>query len=274
MEMMNLKKKVLTPKKEKSEMKALSFGIAICVCAALSSSLAGDEKAQSVKEDALKRQQEYEKELAAEGGIVVEPYSGRYVVIVNNQTRIDEKDFFEPDRGIEDLFNYPVLVVKPGADLKKAGLVITISDNKTAPSLLVAPETPWAGVNVFALATDDPDKKVLVSRLQKEIWRAFLFVCGAANSNMQPCIMRPIFRAKDLDEFPVSQPCPDPIGKVMQMANRLGIAEKNMTTYRDACTQGWAPAPTNDVQRKIWEQIKKPESRWQKDFGGKDGKSK
>lgn len=214
--------------------------------------------------------------IAAEGGLVTEPYVGKCIMIVNNQKRIPSKDFFAKDKGIEDLFGYPVRIVAQGSDLKEAGLVITVSDNETAPSILIAPEAPWAGVNIHAIATDNPKPDVLRARLQKEIWRAFMFVCGAANSSMQPCIMRPILRAKDLDDHPVCQPCPEPINKVMQMANHLGIHEKNVTTYRDACEQGWAPAPTNDVQKKIWEQYKKPETRWQKDFGGKkgDGKSK
>ena len=27
------------------------------------------------------------------------------------------------------------------------------------------------------------------------------------------------------------------------------------STYRKACREGWAPAPTNDVQKAIWEDI-------------------
>jgi len=32
-------------------------------------------------------------------------------------------------------------------------------------------------------------------------------------------------------------------------------------TYRRACHLGWAPPPTNDVQRAIWEKIKAEKER-------------
>jgi hypothetical protein len=29
-----------------------------------------------------------------------------------------------------------------------------------------------------------------------------------------------------------------------------------MTTYRNAVMEGWAPAPTNDIQRAVWDAVK------------------
>lgn len=195
-------------------------------------------------------------EIAAEGGLVVKPYKGKYVVIVNNQDRVSPDKFFAPDGGIEGLFNYPVIVIGKNESMPKAGIVVTVSDNSSAPSLLIAPEVPWAGVNVAALATDKPKQDVLESRLQKEIFRAFLFSCGVANSEIQPCLMRPILHAKDLDKSPLTQPGPSAIAPVMETASRLGIFEKTICTYREACQLGWAPSPTNEVQRAIWEKVK------------------
>lgn len=191
----------------------------------------------------------------AEGGILNVQYTGKYVVIVNNQKRIAEKDFFAPERGIDDLFDFPLKIVPPGTPTKDAGLVITVSDNPTAPSLLVAPEAPWAGINVYALASDKPTEKVLVSRFQKELWRAFMYACGAANSLMQPCVMRQILSVKELDLHPVAMPCPDSLGRVMTTAKRLGIKQREYATYKEACEAGWAPQPTNDVQRTIWDKV-------------------
>ena len=36
----------------------------------------------------------------------------------------------------------------------------------------------------------------------------------------------------------------------------MGFAPYRRTTYKRACKEGWAPAPTNDFQRAVWEKIK------------------
>jgi hypothetical protein len=41
----------------------------------------------------------------------------------------------------------------------------------------------------------------------------------------------------------------------------LGVTPAEMTTYRKACREGWAPAPTNDIQKAIWEQVKADKER-------------
>ena len=40
-----------------------------------------------------------------------------------------------------------------------------------------------------------------------------------------------------------------------------GVTSSVMTTYKSACEQGWAPAPTNDVQKAIWERAKSDKER-------------
>lgn len=191
--------------------------------------------------------------IAEAGGLVAKPYKGKYVYIVNDQKRVAEKDFFaEESKSIGGLFQYPVRIVAPKTELERPGLTITISDNDQAPSLLVAPEIPWAGINVKPLAADNPKPEVLVARLQKEIWRAFMFACGAANSVMQPCVMRQVSCNADLDRHTNIVPCPDSLPRIFATAQLLGIEQPYSCTYREACQQGWAPSPTNDVQKKIW----------------------
>jgi hypothetical protein len=36
----------------------------------------------------------------------------------------------------------------------------------------------------------------------------------------------------------------------------MGIKPARMTTYRKACEEGWAPMPTNSVQKAIWDEVK------------------
>lgn len=191
--------------------------------------------------------------VAACGGYVTRPLEGRSIVIVNEQKRVPEGEFFKANASIADLFQYSVRIVPPGTDVGKEALVITLSDNDTAPALLVAPEVPWAGVNVGALAADKPTDAKLAERLRKEIWRAFMYACGAANSPNQPCVMRPIFGLRDLDGKDVAVPNPDSLMRVEQTAAALGVAKVRQCLYSQACQEGWAPPPTNDVQKAIWQ---------------------
>ena len=197
-------------------------------------------------------------EIAADGGIITKPYKGKYVYVVNGQKRVAAKDLLVKEGGIEGLFNFPVRLVDSGVKMENAGVIVQVNDSPTAPSLLVAPEAAWAAVNVAALATDKPKPEVLKSRIQKEVYRAFLFACGVANSEVQPCLMRTIKHAKDLDRSPVMQPGPSAVMPVMASANQLGIFERVQMTYRDACQEGWAPQPTNDVQKTIWKEVHNP----------------
>ena len=199
--------------------------------------------------------QDEKAQLAKEGGLIQKPYRGKYIVIVNNQNRIAADDFFSPGDSIEDIFNFPVKVVGKGGKIENAGVIVQVNDNATAPALLVAPEANWAGVNVAALATDKPSAEILKSRVQKEVMRAYLYAAGVANSEIQPCLMRPVRNARDLDKCAVKQPGPSAVGPVMNTASQLGIFEKTVMTYKEACQQGWAPAPTNDVQKAIWDKV-------------------
>ena len=195
--------------------------------------------------------------IKAEGGLVTKPYSGRYIVIENAQKTIAENDLVPQGQGISDIFQFPVKIVKKGERGTKTAIHITVSDDQGAPTLLIAPEIPWAQVNVRSLAADGANGDVLIARTQKEIWRAFMMCCGASNSNMRPCIMRTIRSLADLDAESIRVPCPESMMKVWNAGEMLGLNRPEIMTYKAACKAGWAPAPTNDVQRAIFDEFKK-----------------
>ena len=232
----------------------ISVVVAAFSVAAIAAETNATEAVRHKKPSAQVRKARRAQRIAEAGGLVAKPYKGKYVYIVNDQKRVAEKDFFAEDgKSIGGLFQYPVRIVPPKTELERPGLTITISDNDQAPSILIAPEIPWAGINVRALAADNPKPEVLVSRLQKEIWRAFMFACGAANSVMQPCVMRQVSCNADLDRHTNIVPCPDSLPRIFATAQILGIESPYSCTYREACQQGWAPQLTNDVQKAIWD---------------------
>ena len=50
-------------------------------------------------------------------------------------------------------------------------------------------------------------------------------------------------------------------GAVIDGARARGITPIYRTTYRQACIEGWAPAPTNDFQKAIFERDKSDKER-------------
>ncbi len=64
-----------------------------------------------------------------------------------------------------------------------------------------------------------------------------------------------------LDANRLMLPSPDPVMRMVNGAMARGIDTVRTDTYRRACQEGWAPAPTNDVQRAIWEQVRADKER-------------
>ena len=199
--------------------------------------------------------------IAAEGGLVTAPTQGRVVRILNRTDKVTVAELEEMTAEITQLLGFIVEVVDSDkATNQRTGCLISLAEQDGAPTILVAPEDPWAAVNVKNLMKDNPTPEVLKTRIRKELWRAFAFAMGAANSNMQPCLMRPIFSLKDLDSEKVAILSPEPLMGISQTAERLNFAASRRVTYKTAVMEGWAPAPTNDVQRAICEKVKAEQS--------------
>ncbi len=51
---------------------------------------------------------------------------------------------------------------------------------------------------------------------------------------------------------------PQIMGTMLNQAKAHGIPFARRTTYKQAVKEGWAPAPTNDIQRAVWDSVKNP----------------
>ena len=145
-------------------------------------------------------------------------------------------------------------------DADNAPAVIRLEETDTFPGFMsVYPEAFCAVINVKALAADGASKEIVVERLRKELIRAALFVLGSGYSP-SPCLARPIANLEELDNLNVPILSPETMTHLKAMP-KLGIHEIRFATYYQACREGWAPAPTNDVQKTIWDQIKSDKER-------------
>ena len=142
-----------------------------------------------------------------------------------------------------------------------AAVGVFLIESKTLPSLLVAPETGWAAVNVAALG-GGCDRATFVRRVRVEFLRAFAFAGGGCMMMRDPVVMRgDVIKPKDLDLIDEEDYGIDVLSTLERNLPLRGIMPYQVKTYKQACQEGWAPAPTNDVQKKIWDKIHAPPSK-------------
>ena len=132
---------------------------------------------------------------------------------------------------------------------RKANAVVYIVETGKSP-LLVSPDECWATVSVSALGDLNA-----ASRLEKETMRALTFLCGGTASGYPNPMTYPVTDVRQLDLIDAPDLPIDVIQRMLMYLEKLGVTPYKQATYRTACKQGWAPAPTNDVQKAIWDKV-------------------
>ena len=133
-------------------------------------------------------------------------------------------------------------------------VVAVVNGGEEMPILSVYPEERIGLVNADRLkGGDDPSAPEM--RVSKETWRAIGFVGGIGFSAADNDIMQPFYTVAELDasRYPFIQPMN--MAKMQGMWKRFGVKKERRIPYRVACQEGWAPAPTNEFQKAIWEQV-------------------
>lgn len=202
------------------------------------------------------------------GGWMVKPASGKGRVAYVNTTKKVSGDFLRKTVfDIEDLVQCSIVVQESDAKITaenasrevfraKSEIVVFVVENENLPTMLVAPESDWAILNVTPLGKDSPDEKKFLFRVEKEVWRIFAHVCGAADSADTSCVLSPVSGLEDLDAMPSKFFCPEPQASLRRHMTHSGIEPYTRSTYLQACREGWAPAPTNDAQKAIWDKVR------------------
>ena len=131
---------------------------------------------------------------------------------------------------------------------------VFIVDEPSLPISLVSLEETWGMVNIAKLR-EGVSADVLAKRAAKEFNRVLAAVFGGGLSSQKSSIMRPITRASDLDRVVNSWIPFDTLGVVFNALPEYGITRRRRIPYIKAVREGWAPAPTNDAQRAIWEKV-------------------
>ena len=257
-------------------MKRLLFVVAtlaVAVVFAETAAPAKDAAPAAAKEKAVKKtpltpaQQEARRrarEMKRFGGYIIKPNSSAGKILFVD-TRKAAKDTAAADvvAFLRKTYQYPAEVVQGDADqadVSKVGktaatMTIVLCEKPDSPALLISPEDMWASVNATRLARGCADPKVFAARVRKELTRAFCFLAGAGNSMGSATVMTPIFSNMELDERFVEEIPPDVDGKFNKHLAAFGIKPWIRSTYTYACEEGWAPQPTNEFPKAIWDKV-------------------
>lgn len=135
------------------------------------------------------------------------------------------------------------------------GAIALVVNDSALPIELISPDGRWGILNVRPLKADTPSADLFERRFEKAYWGIVARTLGAGMSSFPGCVLVPFTTMKELDSIKAIQPCPEPYNKMIDTGKAYGIEVLTVTTYRSACRQGWAPKPTNDIQRTIWRQV-------------------
>ncbi len=136
----------------------------------------------------------------------------------------------------------------------KAAIFI-VENSECQDPVLVSPESRWAIVNVAPLSADKAKKPYIAARARKEMARAFSMLCGAFDSTYSDSLMGAVSKPTELDAFTDFMPPMDIAGRVRKYLVKIGVPTQSLVSYRTACKEGWAPPPTNDIQKVVWNQV-------------------
>ena len=206
-----------------------------------------------------------EKLRRAMGDKIVKPGSQKgKIAFIDTQSDVASTNFeaLARTQARETGYNVVYEKAKPGDPValkaaSKADIAVIITADDTAPVLLSAIEDGWAVVNVRklteSLMSDEAKAKFHASRCQKEVLRALASVAGGFSSQYQNnCIS--MTKIPDLDLCGVFIPN-DALQNMRKYLAVRNVSPKVVAFYRQACMQGWAPAPTNDIEKVIWDKV-------------------
>lgn len=191
-----------------------------------------------------------EKRLQKTGGIIFKDGEGK-VVVVNAQTKYAADDI---ERALEMFRDFlkVTIDVRNGAwafgtkNPPDANVVMYVVDDSSLPMSLVAMEEHWGVMNVAQLTS----KK----QFDNEFARVGIATFGAGVSQYKVSPMQPVSKPADLEGIIKPVITMDTGMSMNHNLEKIGVTKSKMTTYLKACQEGWAPAPTNDYQKAIWDQ--------------------
>lgn len=227
----------------------------------------------SVKQPSSKQYLTIEERKANHDRIVMEKQGGFVtvrgtpsgsIVVVNGQKRVSADNFDYTSyavgkwlKGLIKVVDGEAATIATADELKKrysADFAVFIVDDKSLPPSLIAVEAQWAILNVGALAVGGANEEIVRIRAKNEFSRVMTILCGGFCSQYPAPLMNFIVDVPDLDRC-LAEPPGDMTARMRGYLDGRGVKPERKVFYRKACQEGWAPAPTNEFQQAIWDEI-------------------
>ena len=153
-----------------------------------------------------------------------------------------------------------------------AAYVILIAESSDCPGLCVMPEERIAIINAKRyLGGKDP--LAPETRLIKEVWRALGFVGGVGYAPYQNDVLQPVYNLRELDALVYQVMQPMNFQKMYAQMAKFGVKRARHIPYKLAVMEGWAPQPTNEYQKAIWDEVRAaPKNPMKIEFDPKKGR--
>jgi len=220
---------------------------------------AADRKPIDPAERAAKKARIAKMEMEECGGRLVRPHSQTGTVFcVDAQNRIPKEwidevlQYFVDETRIK--FEYKAGTFDFANPKVEGNATLFVVDDEKLPAILHAPENRWVALNAAVIAKEQRPA-FFQARSKKQISRSLALLCGASNSQFPGALTRGIVKEEDLDKnidyvLPI-----DVFNRFRTYMEPLGVRPAIYDTYDRACEQGWAPAPTNEIQKAIWDEV-------------------
>lgn len=203
------------------------------------------------------------------GGFLVRKSDG-VLSFINAQTKISHEEIQKRVDKIQFVLKYPCELKKGSwkfGDAKPEGskIAIFIVDDASLPMSLVAVESGWGIINTSTLANN--------TQFSKQLTRVFCLTAGGANSPVKTSPMQTVVKSSDLNQLLTDGFTFDMASSINENLQALGMYPMRKVTYVKACQEGWAPAPTNQYQKAIWDKVRAtPKNPMKIEFDPKKGR--
>ena len=199
------------------------------------------------------------------GGLIKRPDSYRGKIVIENVGDVSVSEINTVIKEFQKNINIRIESIKGekldllnlGERRRKIGAeaVLFLIDDKKVTSLLVAPEEQWVIVNIARLGENAADEAVVKRRIRCEIARGLAYLSGAAGSTFSNSLMTSITSPRGLDFVSDEMPPMEVFSRMPNYLKGIGITPLVNVPYSIACEEGWAPAPTNEYQKAVWDKV-------------------
>ena len=194
------------------------------------------------------------------GGFVKKPGTGEgHILFVNANSKVAAKSLEKVAEKISEelrvqykIHNVDQASLNQGASIlknQKATAGVFLIADESMPMLVTVPDQQFAFINTSLISNLSENK------LQACIARALCLVCGAGNRASTGHLLSQVTEEKDFDKIQLKHIPGDVLLTVQGFLRDSGIKTFQVRTYRQACAEGWAPQPSNEWQKAIWDKI-------------------